>query len=257
MSAARADARHGEPLRLLALLLATASAARAYGVATSDGGLALSSHGALEASGIVAGVVLIVVGLFMAFVGYRLLKALVLLAGFCAVGGMVLYAECLIRPPHEGEHARSLWYLAIAAVVGAAAGGALQLLFRAGIALVGALGGFAVASWILAMRSGGAIHSSAGRALLIIALIAAGIAAALFLQRPAVIVLSSVWGSYALFVGIDCFARTGFRSTALAFLGAPGAVYATSPGAFAMIAGMALTTLLGVFVQFRLTAKSK
>ncbi|KAJ2693071.1 hypothetical protein H4R19_006058 [Coemansia spiralis] len=255
MFAAHAAARRGG--RLGPLLLIVVWAAQAYGLATSDGGVTLGSHGGIVAGGIVAGVGLIAIGLFMTFVGYRLVKALVFLAGFCAMGGLVLYAEYLIRPPHEGEKARRLWYLAIAAVIGAAAGSALLFLYKVGIALVGALGGFAAASWILSMRSGGVIHSSTGRALLILALVAAGMAAALFLHRPAVIVLSSVWGAYALFVGIDCFARTGFQSTALAFLDAPGAIYVTSPGVFAMIAGMALAALLGVFVQLRLTSKSK
>ncbi|KAJ2295118.1 hypothetical protein IWW55_005550 [Coemansia sp. RSA 2706] len=243
---------------LLCLFTATAAAAEnVKQVGTEDGGLALTDSGALVASGIVAGIALIAIGFFFNYFGYRLVKVLVFLAGFCVVGGLVLYAEYKIRPPHDDEHGRQLWYLGIAAILGALGGGLMLFLFKVGVALVGALGGFALASWILAMRSGGVIHSDVGRVLFIVALVVAGMVAALFLQRPAIIVASSVWGSYMLFVGIDCFARTGFQYTALAFLNTPGAAYITSPKVYAMIACMALSALLGVVAQFRLTRKPK
>ncbi|KAJ2038552.1 hypothetical protein GGI08_008310 [Coemansia sp. S2] len=76
-----------------------------------------------------------------------------------------------------------------------------------------------------------------------------------FIERPAIIVASAIWGSYALFVGIDCFARTGFQYTALAFLNTPGAVYETSPKVYAMIAGMAVCAILGIVTQFLTTRK--
>ncbi|KAJ2229959.1 hypothetical protein GGH97_006252, partial [Coemansia sp. RSA 475] len=162
-----------------------------------------------------------------------------------------------IRAPLDTEHARQLWYLGIAAALGALGGACVLFAYKVGVALVGALGGFALATWILAMQTNGVIHSDVGRALFIAALVVAGIVAALFIQRPAVIVASAVWGSYVLFVGIDCFARTGFQYTALAFLSTPGAVYETTPKVYAMIACMALSALLGIFAQFRLTRKPK
>ncbi|KAJ1735926.1 hypothetical protein LPJ61_000299 [Coemansia biformis] len=241
----------------LVLLAGAVQAAGVRGAATADGGLVLGAHGALAASGIVAGVALIAIGLLMNYLGYRLVKALVFLAGFCVAGGLVLYAEYRIRAPREGEKARQLGYLATAAALGASAGSAALYLSRAGIALVGALGGFALASWALSMRTGATIHSDVGRAVFIMALVAGGVAAALMLQRPAIIGLSSAWGAYALFVGIDCFARTGFQYAALAFLSVPGASFAMSPGVYAMVAGMALSALLGAVVQLRLTAKHK
>ncbi|KAJ2138034.1 hypothetical protein IW139_001804 [Coemansia sp. RSA 353] len=240
-----------------ALLCMLGAAANDTKVTTSDGGLALANNGALVASGIVAGVVLIVVGFFFNYFGYRLLKLLIFLAGFSAVFGLVLYAEYKIRAPLDTEHARQLWYLGIAAALGALGGACVLFAYKVGVALVGALGGFALATWILAMQTNGVIHSDVGRALFIAALVVAGIVAALFIQRPAVIVASAVWGSYVLFVGIDCFARTGFQYTALAFLSTPGAVYETTPKVYAMIACMALSALLGIFAQFRLTRKPK
>ncbi|KAJ2455684.1 hypothetical protein EV183_000531 [Coemansia sp. RSA 2336] len=226
-------------------------------VDTDDGSLALASNGALVASGIVAGVVLIVVGLFFNFFGYRLVKVLIFLAGFCVVGGLVLYAEYKIRAPLEDEKGRQLWYLAIAAILGAVAGGILLFVYKVGVAFVGALGGFALASWILGMQSGGVIHSDVGRALFIAAFVVVGMIAALVLQRPALIIASAIWGSYILFVGIDCFVHTGFQNTALAFLNTPGAVYVTSPKVYAMIGCMALSAVLGIVAQFRLTRKPK
>ncbi|KAJ2159177.1 hypothetical protein GGF46_003224 [Coemansia sp. RSA 552] len=179
--------------------LASADDSDTKHVSTEDGGgLALTDNGALVASGIVAGIVLIVLGLFFNFFGYKLVKVLVFLAGFCVVGGLVLYAEYKIRPPRDDEKGRQLWYLIIAAIFGVLAGGLMLFLYKVGIALVGALGGFALASWILSMKSGGLIASDVGRILFIVGFIVAGMIAALFLQRPAIIVASSIWGSYML-----------------------------------------------------------
>ncbi|KAI9506057.1 hypothetical protein GGI25_004414 [Coemansia spiralis] len=244
-------------LALLIPLLGIAYAKDAAAVTTDDGNLALTNHGALVASGIVAGIVLIIIGFFCNYLGYKLVKVLIFLAGFCVVGGLVLYAEYKIRSPHEDEKGRQVWYLAIAAVLGAIAGFILLFLYKVGVALIGALGGFALSTWILAMKSGGLIHSDVGRILFIVACIIIGMVVALFIQRPAIIVASSIWGSYALFVGIDCFARTGFQYTALAFLNTPGATYETSPKVYAMIACMAVSACLGIFVQFWTTRTGK
>ncbi|PIA16546.1 hypothetical protein COEREDRAFT_8334 [Coemansia reversa NRRL 1564] len=257
MSAQVAGGARHMILAMLLCLLGVAWADDTHKISTEDGGLALNDHGALVASGIVAGIVLIVIGFFFNYFGYRLVKVLIFLAGFCVVGGLVLYAEYSIRAPLEDEKGRQLWYLAIAAILGVVAGGILLFLYKVGVAFVGALGGFALASWILSMRSGGVIHSDIGRILFIVGLVIVGIVAALFLQRPAIIVASSIWGSYMLFVGIDCFARTGFQFTALTFLNTPGAVYEASPKVYAMIACMALSALLGILMQFRLTRKPK
>ncbi|KAJ2063725.1 hypothetical protein GGI17_001511 [Coemansia sp. S146] len=238
-------------LALLSLLMVgTASAETVKEINTDDGSLALSKHGALIASGIIAGIALILIGFFFNFFGYKLVKVLIFLAGFCVVGGLVLYAEYKIRAPQEDEKGRQLWYLGVAAICGLLGGALLLFLYKVGLALVGALGGFALASWILAMKSGGLIHSDVGRILFIVAFVLVGMAVVFFIERPAIIVASAIWGSYALFVGIDCFARTGFQYTALAFLNAPGAVYETSPKVYAMIAGMAVCACLGIVTQF-------
>ncbi|KAJ1819505.1 hypothetical protein LPJ75_001182 [Coemansia sp. RSA 2598] len=257
IAVARKGARPTMLAALLMLFLGTVAADTVESVTTSDGSLSLNSNGSIVAGGIIAGIALIIIGFFFNYFGFKLAKVLVFLAGFCVVGGLVLYAEYKIRTPREDEKGRQVWYLAIAAVFGILGGLLSLFLFNVGIALVGALGGFALASWILAMKSGGLIHSDAGRIIFIVAMIIVGMLAALFLKNPAIIVLSSIWGSYALFVGIDCFARTGFQYTALNFLNTPGAVYETSPKVYAMIACMAVSAVLGIIFQFVLLRKSK
>ncbi|KAJ2100806.1 hypothetical protein GGI09_002096, partial [Coemansia sp. S100] len=164
-------------LALLSLLMVgTANAETVKEINTDDGSLALSKHGALIASGIIAGIALILIGFFFNFFGYKLVKVLIFLAGFCVVGGLVLYAEYKIRAPQEDEKGRQLWYLGIAAICGLLGGALLLFLYKVGLALVGALGGFALASWILAMKSGGLIHSDVGRILFIVAFVLVGMA---------------------------------------------------------------------------------
>lgn len=243
--------------KLLLIMMAFPAIGAAKNMDVSDNSLDLSNHGALVASSIVAGIFLILIGLFFSLFGYKLIKVLVFFAGFCVVGGLVLYAEYKIRAPQENEKGRQIWYLGIAAACGVLGGTLMLFLYKVGLALVGALGGFALASWILSMRSGGLIHSDVGRILFIVAMILIAMGIVFFLQRPAIIVASAIWGSYALFVGIDCFARTGFQYTALAFLETPGAAYETSPQVYGMIAGMAVSACLGIVVQFKLTRPRK
>ncbi|KAJ1880907.1 hypothetical protein LPJ66_011413, partial [Kickxella alabastrina] len=141
-------------LSLLVLLLGTVVGETVKEVTTSDGGtLALGGNGGLVASGIVAGITLIVLGFFFNYFGYKLFKVLVFLAGFCVVAGLVLYAEYKIRAPLEDEKGRQLWYLGIAAVLGLLGGGLMLFLVNVGVALVGGLGGFALATWILSMKT--------------------------------------------------------------------------------------------------------
>ncbi|KAJ2722946.1 hypothetical protein GGI07_002958 [Coemansia sp. Benny D115] len=247
----RTGSMHSLLAALLTLMLGLAAAADTVGqVTTSDGSLALNGNGGLVAGGIVAGIALIVIGVFFNYFGIKFYKVLLFMAGFCVTASLVLYAEYKIRSPREDEHGRQVWYLAVAAVVGLLGGALMIFLANVGIALVGALGGFALASWILSMKTGGVIHSDVGRILFIVAMVIIGMLLAFFLKKPVIIVSSSIWGSYALFVGIDCFARTGFQYTALDFLNTPGAVYVTSPKVYAMIACMAISALLGIFVQF-------
>ncbi|KAJ1955786.1 hypothetical protein EC988_001692 [Linderina pennispora] len=242
---------------LIAVLMMLFSAAFAADVSTSDGSLALSKHGALTASGIVAGIVLIVIGVFFTFFGRKLVKVLIFLAGFCVVGGLTIYLEYKIRAPREDEKTREIVYLVVGGVLGLIAGGLLLCLYKVGIAFVGGLGGFALATWILSMKSGSLITSEAGRIVFIVVLIVIGMLLALFLEKPAIIVASAVWGSYALFVGIDCFAKTGFQDTATTFLSAPGATYETSAKVYGMIAGMAVTAVVGIGVQFAINRDRK
>ncbi|KAJ1954653.1 hypothetical protein GGI12_005742, partial [Dipsacomyces acuminosporus] len=239
-------------LAVLSLLLSTAYAGdqKVIGANTADGSLGLTKHGGISASGIVAGVILLIVGLFFNYLGVKIIKLLIFLTGFCVIGGLVLYAEYKIRPPRQDEKGRAIGYLVGAGVLGLLGGALLIFLYKVGIALLGGLGGFAIASWILSLKSGGLIPSEGGRIGFIIGFVVLGIVAILFLERPAIIVASSIWGAYALFIGIDCFARTGFQDATLTFLKTPGAKFTVTPKVYGMIAGMAVSAVLGIIIQF-------
>ncbi|KAJ1654446.1 hypothetical protein IWQ61_005630 [Dispira simplex] len=201
---------------------------------------------------IIAGIILIIVGFLFCFFGRRLFKVVLFLAGFCVVGLLVLLACFRIRPPHEDENTRTILYY-VAGIIFGIIGGALCVCFWfVGLALIGVLGGFAIALWLLSLKSGGLITSTWGQVLLIVLCCIAGLILIFFLEKHILIIATAIWGAYAMMIGIDSFAHTGFRKHLSAiFNGDHGLSYETNPRVYAMIGSLVALALIGILVQYR------
>ncbi|KAJ1926621.1 hypothetical protein IWQ60_003629 [Tieghemiomyces parasiticus] len=206
----------------------------------------------LFAQDIIAGIILIIVGFLFCFFGRRLFKVVLFLAGFCVFALLVLLACYRIRPPTEDETTRAILYY-VAAVIGGVFGGVLSMCFWfVGLALIGALGGFTLAVWLLSLRSGGLITSTWGQVLLVVLLVLAGMIAIFFLEKHILIIATALWGAYAMMVGIDSFAHTGFREQLSEFFdGDTASVYNTNAKVYAMIGSTIALALIGAIVQYR------
>ncbi|KAJ1983749.1 hypothetical protein H4R34_001081 [Dimargaris verticillata] len=206
----------------------------------------------LFAEDIIAGILLIVIGFLFCFFGRRLFKLVLFLAGFCVVGLLVLLACFRIRPPHADETTRTILYY-VAGIIGGVIGGIACVCFWfVGLAFIGALGGFAVSVWLLSLKDGGLIESTWGRVLLVVLLVVAGMVIIFFLEKHVIIIATAIWGAYAMMVGIDSFAHTGYRQHLSAIFGGDtAAIYHTSGKVYAMIGSTVALAAIGIIVQYR------
>lgn len=100
----------------------------------------------------------------------------------------------------------------------------------------------------------GVINSDAGRIIFVIALgIVCGILIH-FIERPAIMLATSLLGSFTLFLGIDSFAHTGFAQVVQNFLfgglQASAVQYVASGGALGFIIATFVLTLIATGAQW-------
>jgi hypothetical protein len=99
--------------------------------------------------------------------------------------------------------------LVVSIVVGLLAGGLLYCCFFLAIYLLGGFFGYMAALWLLSWSSNGLIHSSWGRAILIIVFVIVGIILMVFLEKAVFIIATAFIGSFAIFCGIDVYIKSG------------------------------------------------
>jgi len=117
---------------------------------------------------------------------------------------------------------------------------------------LGALTGYLFALWILAWADGGVIHSKAGRIIFIIILTLIGLLLAIFFKNIFIILGTAFIGAYAIILGIDLFARTGFALSLKAFMdGNHDTDYKVNTKIYLMLAGMVALFILGSIFQYR------
>ncbi|PVU90596.1 hypothetical protein BB559_004562 [Furculomyces boomerangus] len=219
----------------------------------NNSAILVTKIGGLNAQGIFAGIVLIILGFTFTFCGRKLVKVLVFISGFAFTVIFVLVIAYRIRAPQPGENARALIYLIIAIITGFLGGGFAVWSYKFGLFVVGALGGFAVSSYIIAWSGKSLFADNWIRFVFILVFCIIGGFLVVFFERPAMIFCTSIYGSYALFVGIDCFARVGFKELVFSILHNVQAPTKTSPAVYGFLAGTILVSAIGMLFQFKTT----
>ncbi|KAF9925245.1 hypothetical protein FBU30_004963 [Linnemannia zychae] len=161
---------------------------------------------------IVAGAVLILIGLLLTFRGYRHYRFTMFLAGFIT-GCVVVYSILVNVEPARGWDWRQVIYVFSCLGGGLLLGLICFALNRFTVWILGGLAGLATALYILAWRSEGLIRNRAGRIGLLAGAPALGIILALIMGRRILIPASAIVGAYLSVIGLDLFARTGFASS--------------------------------------------
>jgi hypothetical protein len=199
----------------------------------------------LEVHGIILGVILIVLGLFLCFFGYRFFHITMFIIGFYFFANVTYIAMA-----NAGVTSNTL-LLVISIVVGIIGGLIVVCCSRLGAALLGALAGYVLALWILAWGHNGTLTTHEGQAILIIVLAVVGFILGFIFLRHTVIFGSALVGSYSTMIGIDMFAHTGFAQSAELFVNSNSQFeYNLTWEIYLMLAAFIVLFLLGVAFQW-------
>ncbi|PHZ17617.1 uncharacterized protein RHIMIDRAFT_233042 [Rhizopus microsporus ATCC 52813] len=155
------------------------------------------------------GAILIVLGMFLCIMGFRMFKPMLFVMGLLTFGSMTWIALANCRPSNGylNDHITMIVVPAGLGVLGAA------LYFHfwyITIYLVGAFGGLALASFVCTWKSNLVVEHYIGRPCFLAGMaLAAGILT-FFSARPLVFFSTSFVGAYFVMLGVDCLARTGY-----------------------------------------------
>ncbi|KAF9121135.1 hypothetical protein BGW39_010825 [Mortierella sp. 14UC] len=172
----------------------------------------------ISTSNWILGTLLIVAGLVQVFYGFKLIRLTLVLTGFVSWAVLTMMITVIIRwdlvyflfkPAH---YYFWLWFLL--GILGAI------LSFRywdLGVAFAGGFGGFALAMGIIAAVNDSHNMTNTPRYILLSVLILTGAAVAIFYERFAIILGTSLGGAFMFMFGVDEFLQAGYREMIVIF----------------------------------------
>ena len=207
-------------------------------------------------SGIYAALLIIAGSIFL-FAGIRFFKGVVASAAFLLFS---FFAYSILEGVNAStkfdnpELAYSLILLAVG-LIGAVI--ALKV-WKVGLFSIGAMGGYALSSFILACDLGsdfGLIPSKEGRIIFLVLFMVLGGVAIFFFERPIIIVGTALMGANALLYGVDIYARTGYYRTVSSFFSGKVKYVPEDKRVLGILISFCIIVLFGIIVQFKVTGK--
>ncbi|GJJ70886.1 hypothetical protein EMPS_03236 [Entomortierella parvispora] len=198
---------------------------------------------------IVAGYILLLIGIVLTFRGYRYFRFTMFLTGFI-VGCVILYSILANVEPSQGWRYGQVIYLFACIAAGLIIGAICCIFHIYTVWLLGALAGLMVALYILGWRNEGLIRSRGGRIGLLVGASALGLLIGLAFGRRILIPASALIGAYLTVVGIDLFARTGFTQSIKSFFTSNNtANYRLTANLYIMLGVVGGLIILGIVFQ--------
>ncbi|OMJ11512.1 hypothetical protein AYI70_g2878 [Smittium culicis] len=183
--------------------------------------------------------------------GRRFVRALIFAAGFMLAATAVLLVAYKIHTPQPGENVRAILYLLLAIVIGAFGGMYAVWAYKFGIFIVGVIGGLVLSKYLISIVKISLFNDPWARiTLMVIVCLLCGFLAT-NQERIGIIVITSFYGAYALFVGIDVFAKLGFKETMLHLFQSKIVTAGNPSGVYGMMGGAIITACIGIFVQLK------
>jgi hypothetical protein len=135
-----------------------------------------------------------------------MLKFLLFFAGFYVFS--IIGFTILTKTNAGGGNSNVLLWGSIA--IGLVGGILALLIYRFGIALLGALGGMTIAIWIQSLKAGGVLTEQTQITIFILVFALIGAIVIQFAEKPIIIIASSFSGSFSICYGIDTFTHLGY-----------------------------------------------
>ncbi|KAI8905968.1 hypothetical protein EDD86DRAFT_174959, partial [Gorgonomyces haynaldii] len=197
---------------------------------------------------IVNAILLIVSGVLFTFWGYRSFKGVLFIIGFFILAYtafIVLNSLEQQNPTIYGSN-RVVIYIAVPVVAGLIGGFILKALFKVGVFITGAYLGFLLSNIVLGFIQDASPNARLGTQ---IGLALVGGLVALWMEKPILIVATSVIGAFDIAVGVDYWVQSGFTDV-FGVLKSTGHLPALSQNTYIMLGGFVIVALLGMAVQF-------
>lgn len=206
----------------------------------------------ITVQGIVFSVVLFISGLYLCFVGGVYQNFTMFIVGFY-LGSTVAMIVLTNVQEKLGTNGDTI-LLVVSIIVGILTGGLLCCCFFLAVYMLGILLGLAAASWLLSWSTNGLIQSEWGRAILFVCFAIAGLLLMVFFERLMFVIATSFIGSFAIFLGIDVYAKTGLLELVQSMYRARSLdlVIEATPQLRGMLGGVLGLTIVGALVQWAL-----
>ncbi|KAF9433814.1 Mitochondrial distribution and morphology protein 12 [Entomortierella beljakovae] len=185
------------------------------------------------------GVILIALGLFLCFFGYRVYRFILPVIVFGSLGSLVYYGMT-----SAGVTSRTLM-LSTTIAVGII--GKIILVFSSRLkdVIFRILAMIVLGLWVLVWKYGGAITDNTSRTALLLFLAVLGLHLGLSREKEIAIVGSTILGAYSFVIGIDKYTHTGFSARGDSFLNSNKTI-----GVYILSGTFIAMALLGMIIQF-------
>ncbi|KAI7904094.1 uncharacterized protein BX663DRAFT_432763 [Cokeromyces recurvatus] len=187
---------------------ATATIRPTSAPASSDPAVIYGGRGITPENGVV-GAILIVLGLYLIIFGFRSFRITLAVCGFLTFG-LITWVAMTNNQPYYGYINDNITIIAVPAGLGLLGAIIYAIFWNISIYLVGALGGFTLALYILCCKSDLLITQTVARAALLVALPVFICFITFFAEQYVLLFTFAFTGAYCFVVGIDFLAHTGY-----------------------------------------------
>lgn len=208
-----------------------------------------------NAGTMVTGVVMIVTGLFLAFMGRRIFNAFIIISGFFVFSSAAIMATIFARS-HFGIETSSLAFWGISIVVGLIGSYVFYKSLKFAVYCMSFYGGVLAAFWIFGMVP--EIKKYVNKTIFVCACSALAGICARYNDEMVVIVSSSLVGAFAAALGADMIKPNGFRTNIVALVECSDADSARNIASEFLIGnvrnymiGVLFVTAVGIYIQYR------
>ncbi|KAG9306466.1 hypothetical protein G9A89_003576 [Geosiphon pyriformis] len=200
----------------------------------------------------ILGILLIALGFVYCFFGRRFFRVTIFILGFY-IGSIIAWVILTNAEPSKGYGKGAATILLVVSLVFGLLIGLLAVCCADfAVYMLGGLGGYVLAIFILAWGNDGIITSKAGRIIFILAFIIAGVILTMLFKNILIILSTSLIGAYSIILGIDIFARTGFKESVRHFMdGNHGIIYHASGKVYGLLVALLVLFIAGSVFQWR------
>ncbi|KAI8318215.1 hypothetical protein GQ54DRAFT_300669 [Martensiomyces pterosporus] len=233
-----------------------------FAVASASSALVIDKH--VNGDEGLAGVLLLVAGLYLTFLAHRYARATPWVSVLLMWFSLVYFLCVKIYPPLPQSSKRHVLYVVLSVLLSCAltlcvwcAGGFIKAVRFGGEEIggfgflcLGGLAGVSLSFYLLAMYDMGLVPSSGGRAAFTVFWVVLLGGLTVFRPRRLIAVCSPIVGAYMFVLGVDCFAHTGYSFHLSFFTGTLySQFYHTTRSAMALQATALVMAVLGSSFQ--------